>query len=220
MCRPAGLFYLVWTNLLAGNLNRSPNSTTCCSWSALFNLDSYSNRKQIEAAAASSHGRRLQVRALAGRLHKARPPLPQAPIRRRQRPPLGPPPRWLLRHRPDRRRRSPLPLQHRPHALPWARSPHGSFSTPPSPFESESKSRVLAWLSNWVVQVEEHFGAEGLSVVGYYHANERADDSELRGAAKNIGDHIFRCFPRAAVLLVRIFFFRWENSWMLFFFLC
>lgn len=50
--------------------------------------------------------------------------------------------------------------------------------------------------------VEEHFRAKDLSVVGYYHANERADDSELRGAAKNIGDHIFRCFPRAAVLLL------------------
>lgn len=55
------------------------------------------------------------------------------------------------------------------------------------------------------LQVEENFGAEGLGVVGYYHANERADDSELRGPAKNIGDQIFRSCPRAAVLLVRGF---------------
>ncbi|XP_020255798.1 ER membrane protein complex subunit 8/9 homolog [Asparagus officinalis] len=52
--------------------------------------------------------------------------------------------------------------------------------------------------------VEEHFGAEGLSVVGYYHANERANDLELKSVAKNIGDHVFRCFPRAAVLLLDV----------------
>lgn len=55
------------------------------------------------------------------------------------------------------------------------------------------------------LKVEEHFGAEELGVVGYYHANERADDSELPVPAKNIGDQIFRSFPRAAVLLVSIF---------------
>lgn len=41
-----------------------------------------------------------------------------------------------------------------------------------------------------------------MSIVGYFHANERYDDSELGGVARNIGDHIFRYFPPAAVLLV------------------
>lgn len=52
--------------------------------------------------------------------------------------------------------------------------------------------------------MEEHFEAVGMSIVGYYHANERHDDAELSNAAKKIGDHIFRYFPRAAVLLVNI----------------
>jgi len=45
--------------------------------------------------------------------------------------------------------------------------------------------------------------------VGYFHANERSDESELGSVAKNIGDHICRYFPQAAVLLVCccIFFF-------------
>jgi len=29
--------------------------------------------------------------------------------------------------------------------------------------------------------------AQGLSIVGYFHANERFDDVELCGVAKNIG---------------------------------
>jgi len=42
-----------------------------------------------------------------------------------------------------------------------------------------------------------------LNIVGYFHANERSDDFELGGVAKNIGDHICRYFPQAAILLVR-----------------
>lgn len=41
-----------------------------------------------------------------------------------------------------------------------------------------------------------------MSIVGYFHANERYDDTELGGIARNIGDHIFRYFPQAAVLLL------------------
>ena len=44
--------------------------------------------------------------------------------------------------------------------------------------------------------------AQGLSIVGYFHANERFDDVELCGVAKNIGDHISRYFPQAPILLV------------------
>ena len=41
--------------------------------------------------------------------------------------------------------------------------------------------------------------------MGYFHANERSDDVELGNVAKNIGDHIYRYFPQAAILLVCIF---------------
>lgn len=47
--------------------------------------------------------------------------------------------------------------------------------------------------------------AQGLSIVGYFHANERFDDVELCGLAKNIGDHISRYFPQAPILLVNFF---------------
>ena len=51
-------------------------------------------------------------------------------------------------------------------------------------------------------QIEEHFADKGVSIVGYFHANERFDDQELGGLAKNVGDHIYRYLPQAAVLLV------------------
>ncbi|XP_015972834.1 ER membrane protein complex subunit 8/9 homolog [Arachis duranensis] len=50
--------------------------------------------------------------------------------------------------------------------------------------------------------IEEYFSAKGLNIVGYFHANERSDDYELGGVAKNIGDHICRYFPQAAILLL------------------
>jgi len=40
--------------------------------------------------------------------------------------------------------------------------------------------------------------------VGYFHANERFDDYDVNNVAKNIGDHICRYFPQAAILLVCI----------------
>ena len=51
-------------------------------------------------------------------------------------------------------------------------------------------------------QIEEDYAAKGVNIVGYFHANERFDDLELGGVAKNIGDHISRYFPQAAILLV------------------
>ncbi|KAK7287305.1 hypothetical protein RIF29_00535 [Crotalaria pallida] len=51
-------------------------------------------------------------------------------------------------------------------------------------------------------QIEEYFSAKGLNIVGYFHANERSDDYELGGVAKNIGDHICRYFSQAPILLL------------------
>ncbi|KMT18271.1 hypothetical protein BVRB_2g024360 [Beta vulgaris subsp. vulgaris] len=53
-----------------------------------------------------------------------------------------------------------------------------------------------------LMQIEEHYSSQGLSLVGYFHANERADDSDLNNVAKNIGDHLCRYFPQAGVLLL------------------
>ncbi|KAK8964971.1 hypothetical protein KSP40_PGU021140 [Platanthera guangdongensis] len=67
---------------------------------------------------------------------------------------------------------------------------------------SHSQIGILPYLELALIQVEEHFASEGLGVVGYYHANERHDDAELSNAARKIGDHIFRYFPQAALLLL------------------
>lgn len=53
-----------------------------------------------------------------------------------------------------------------------------------------------------LIMIEEHYSAQGLGIVGYFHANERFDDLELGSIAKNIGDHICRYFPQCAVLLL------------------
>ncbi|KAG8061007.1 hypothetical protein GUJ93_ZPchr0002g23635 [Zizania palustris] len=45
---------------------------------------------------------------------------------------------------------------------------------------------------------------QGLAVVGYYHANALRGDADLPAIAKCVGDHIFRYFPRVAVLLVSV----------------
>ncbi|CAM0907745.1 unnamed protein product [Alopecurus aequalis] len=72
-----------------------------------------------------------------------------------------------------------VPLSHQPHHLP-----------------------LLPTLELALTLVEDHFAGQGLAVVGYYHANARRDDTELPAVAKRVGDHIFRYFPRAAVLLL------------------
>ncbi|KAJ4972825.1 hypothetical protein NE237_005999 [Protea cynaroides] len=67
---------------------------------------------------------------------------------------------------------------------------------------SHSLIGLLPTLEIALTQIEEHFGAQGLSIVGYYHANERYDNFELGNAAKKIGDHICRYFAQAAVFLL------------------
>uniref|UniRef100_A0A0D3FTK3 MPN domain-containing protein n=1 Tax=Oryza barthii TaxID=65489 RepID=A0A0D3FTK3_9ORYZ len=61
---------------------------------------------------------------------------------------------------------------------------------------------LLPTLELALTLVEDHFAAQGLAVVGYYHANARRDDADLPPVAKRVGDHVFRNFPRAAVLLL------------------
>ena len=72
-----------------------------------------------------------------------------------------------------------VPLSHHPHHLP-----------------------LLPTLELALTLVEDHFAAQDIAVVGYYHANPRRDDADLAPVAKRVGDHIFRYFPRSAVLLV------------------
>ncbi|KAL5998918.1 hypothetical protein ACLOJK_009866 [Asimina triloba] len=67
---------------------------------------------------------------------------------------------------------------------------------------SHSQIGLLPTLEIALTLIEEHFAGEGLSIVGYYHANERYDDFELGSIARKIGDHIFRYFPQAALLLL------------------
>lgn len=52
--------------------------------------------------------------------------------------------------------------------------------------------------------MDEYFASHkgGLSIVGYYHANERFDDYELSSVARKIGDHITRSCPQAGIFLV------------------
>uniref|UniRef100_A0A7C9DI11 MPN domain-containing protein n=1 Tax=Opuntia streptacantha TaxID=393608 RepID=A0A7C9DI11_OPUST len=61
---------------------------------------------------------------------------------------------------------------------------------------------LLPSLEIALMQIEEHYGGQGLTLVGYFHANERFDDYDLNNVAKNIGDHICRYFPQAAILLL------------------
>ncbi|KAK2967312.1 hypothetical protein RJ640_004878, partial [Escallonia rubra] len=42
-----------------------------------------------------------------------------------------------------------------------------------------SQIGVLAPLEIALIMIEEYYGAQGLSIVGYFHANERFDDAEL-----------------------------------------
>ncbi|CAB4281858.1 unnamed protein product [Prunus armeniaca] len=65
-----------------------------------------------------------------------------------------------------------------------------------------SQIGLLPQLEISLILIEEHYAAKGVSIVGYFHANERFDDHELGGIAKNIGDHIYRYLPQAAILLL------------------
>nr|ABD97881.1 putative CPF 0172 family protein [Salicornia bigelovii] len=61
---------------------------------------------------------------------------------------------------------------------------------------------LLPALEIALMQIEEHYASQGLSLVGYFHANERSDDYDLGIVAKNIGDHLCRYFPQAGILLL------------------
>ncbi|KAL2466897.1 ER membrane protein complex subunit 8/9-like protein [Abeliophyllum distichum] len=65
-----------------------------------------------------------------------------------------------------------------------------------------SQIGLLPPLEIALMMIEEYYGEKGMSIVGYFHANERSDDFELSSVAKNIGDHITRYFPQAALLLL------------------
>ncbi|KAK5834525.1 hypothetical protein PVK06_018407 [Gossypium arboreum] len=65
-----------------------------------------------------------------------------------------------------------------------------------------SNLALLPSLEIALIMIEEHYGSKGLGIVGYFHANERFDDAELGIVAKNIGDHICRYFPQAAIFLL------------------
>ena len=58
--------------------------------------------------------------------------------------------------------------------------------------------------------------------MGYFHANERFDDYDVGGVAKNIADHISRSFPHAALLLVRyvLLYFNCSDLYILLFDSC
>lgn len=65
-----------------------------------------------------------------------------------------------------------------------------------------SQIGLLPPLEIALIMIEEYYNNKGLSIVGYFHANERFDDFELSNVAKNIGDHITKYFPGAALLLL------------------
>ncbi|XP_076904877.1 ER membrane protein complex subunit 8/9 homolog [Bidens hawaiensis] len=69
-------------------------------------------------------------------------------------------------------------------------------------FHSSSQIGLLPSLEIALITIEEYFSSQGLSIVGYFHANERFDDLELGTLARNIADHVYRYFPQAALLLL------------------
>ncbi|KAK1440199.1 hypothetical protein QVD17_06024 [Tagetes erecta] len=70
------------------------------------------------------------------------------------------------------------------------------------PLFHSSQIGLLPPLEIALITIEEYYSSQGLSIVGYFHANERFDDLELGTVARNIADHIYRYFPQAAVLLL------------------
>ncbi|PWA56133.1 hypothetical protein CTI12_AA419220 [Artemisia annua] len=70
------------------------------------------------------------------------------------------------------------------------------------PLFHTSQIGLLPSLEIALIMIEEYYSGQGLGIVGYFHANERCDDVELGGVAKNIADHVYRYFPQAAVLLL------------------
>ncbi|XP_057523128.1 ER membrane protein complex subunit 8/9 homolog [Amaranthus tricolor] len=67
---------------------------------------------------------------------------------------------------------------------------------------SHSNIGLLPSLEIALMQIEEHYASQDLSLVGYFHANERSNDYDLGNVAKNIGDHLCRYFPQTGILLL------------------
>ncbi|CAO2817075.1 unnamed protein product [Amaranthus hypochondriacus] len=65
-----------------------------------------------------------------------------------------------------------------------------------------SNTALLPSLEIALMQIEAHYASQDVSLVGYFHANERSDDYDLSNVAKNIGDHLCRYFPQAGILLL------------------
>ncbi|CAN4084723.1 unnamed protein product [Withania somnifera] len=65
-----------------------------------------------------------------------------------------------------------------------------------------SQIGLLPPLEISLIMIEEYYADKGLSIMGYFHANERFDDFEVGNVAKNIADHIYKYFPQAALLLL------------------
>ncbi|MFS7893472.1 putative ER membrane protein complex subunit [Helianthus anomalus] len=70
------------------------------------------------------------------------------------------------------------------------------------PLFHSSQIGLLPPLEIALITIEEYYSSQGLSIVGYFHANERFDDLELGTVARNIADHVYRYFPQAALLLL------------------
>ncbi|KAI7734104.1 hypothetical protein M8C21_018903 [Ambrosia artemisiifolia] len=70
------------------------------------------------------------------------------------------------------------------------------------PLFHSSQIGLLPPLEIALITIEEYYSSQGLSIVGYFHANERFNDLELGTVAKNIADHVYRYFPQAPVLLL------------------
>ncbi|CAH9108040.1 unnamed protein product [Cuscuta europaea] len=65
-----------------------------------------------------------------------------------------------------------------------------------------SQLSILPPLEISLFMIEDYCSNNDLSIVGYFHANERFDDVELGTVPKNIADHIHQYFPQTALLLL------------------
>ena len=81
--------------------------------------------------------------------------------------------------------------------MPRSLAPHGYSRPCVLSSCSVASPAPAAW------QVDVYAAEQKLSIVGYYHANERRDDEELGAVARRIADKIHSYVPAACVLLVR-----------------
>lgn len=55
-----------------------------------------------------------------------------------------------------------------------------------------------------MLQIESYAKQKGLQLIGYYHANERFDDTELSSSARKIADKLYANNPLSCAVLVRL----------------